>query len=171
VTEEFCVYLIGPPNAGKTTFVRTMSQSEVSSVDSQGDEYHNTAFNEGKLYLGLDIIQLRSIVNNRRFDYLWLEKQETCLGVILLIDSSELHHFREARSHAEAMLTYCSLPWIIVANKQDKPYAASISDLRYMLRIPSEIPVVPCVAKEYNSVKQVLLALLEETLKSIESEQ
>jgi signal recognition particle receptor subunit beta len=55
---------------------------------------------------------------------------------------------------------------VVAANKQDQPNAWSQDDLRLALDIPPEIPVVPCVATDKESVKRVLVALLDEVLKA-----
>jgi nitrogen-specific signal transduction histidine kinase len=45
----------------------------------------------------------------------------------------------------------------------------SIADLRRALRITEDIPIIPCNAADKESVKQVLLALLNEALKALAS--
>ena len=47
---------------------------------------------------------------------------------------------------------------------------AEVSPWMRALRLPKEIPVVPCIATEWESVKQVILTLLEEVLKRPEDD-
>jgi hypothetical protein len=53
-----------------------------------------------------------------------------------------------------------------VANKQDEQNAWSPEELRFALRLPEEIKVLPCVATDRESVKTVLLELLYILLQS-----
>ena len=53
-------------------------------------------------------------------------------------------------------------PYGVAANKQDDPAALPAGTIRQHLRLPAEIPVVPCVATERESCKAVLMALLDE---------
>lgn len=165
--EEFFIFVIGPFNAGKKTFIQTICKTNVGILERQVGEDLLVGFYEGKLYLDEFVILFWANPGARRFDYLrLLANEKGGLGIIYLVDSAQPVTFREARSIFETFQAYSLLPCIVAANKQDKPDAVSTSDLRYILRIPDEIPVVPCVATDYDSVKQVLLALLEETLKS-----
>jgi hypothetical protein len=59
----------------------------------------------------------------------------------------------------------------VAANKQDHPDAWSPDDLRIALKIDSGIKVVPCVARERESVKGALLELLYSILERMDAEQ
>jgi signal recognition particle receptor subunit beta len=57
--------------------------------------------------------------------------------------------------------TITDAPFVVAANKQDDPAALPLSYIRRRLQLPFEIPLLPCVATERESVKNVLLALLD----------
>jgi hypothetical protein len=59
----------------------------------------------------------------------------------------------------------------VAANKQDVDDAWSPEDLRIALRIPEAVSMVPCVATERGSVKEVLLELLYSILELMEEEE
>lgn len=107
-------------------------------------------------------------VGNRQFDHMWLIFEENILGFILLIDSTDLSNIHETKSIIQTFVRYSPTTWIVAANKQDLPEAWDVESLRIALRIPKEIPVVPCIATEWESVKVVILALLEEVFKRTE---
>jgi signal recognition particle receptor subunit beta len=50
---------------------------------------------------------------------------------------------------------------VVAANKQDKPNAWSPDELRLALRLPPHVKVLPCMANNRDSVKNVLLELLD----------
>ncbi len=52
------------------------------------------------------------------------------------------------------------MPYLVAANKQDLDDAWPADDLRIVLRVDPDVKVVPCVAKDKESVKSVLLELL-----------
>jgi signal recognition particle receptor subunit beta len=58
---------------------------------------------------------------------------------------------------------------VVAANKQDHPDAWEPEDLRIALRIEQNVKLLPCVAKDKESVKQVLLELLYSILEEMEA--
>jgi signal recognition particle receptor subunit beta len=54
----------------------------------------------------------------------------------------------------------------VAANKQDMEDAWAPEDLRIALKIRPEIKLLPCVAKDKESVKKVLLELLYSVLET-----
>jgi len=59
---------------------------------------------------------------------------------------------------------------VVAANKQDLVDAWSPEDLRIALKIDSNVKVLPCVAKDKEQVKSVLLELLYSILEGMEEE-
>ncbi|MEL6271475.1 MAG: hypothetical protein AAFU54_23305 [Chloroflexota bacterium] len=62
-----------------------------------------------------------------------------------------------------AMWVYSQAPLLLVANNFN-PDNWSLDDLRIIMRLDDDIPLIPCNAKDSESVKHVLLALCEENL-------
>jgi signal recognition particle receptor subunit beta len=58
---------------------------------------------------------------------------------------------------------------VVAANKQDLEDAWSIDDLRIALRIEEGIKLLPCVANNKESVKEVLLQLLYSILEEMDT--
>jgi len=76
------------------------------------------------------------------------------------VDSASPETFREAKSILETFRAYAPTPYVVAANKQDNPEAWAPDDLRIALRIDDHIKLLPCVATDKESVKNVLLELL-----------
>ena len=66
---------------------------------------------------------------------------------------------------------HSAVPYIVAANKQDLEDAWPAEDLRIVLRVEPDIKVVPCVATDKESVKQVLLELLFSILALLDAEE
>ena len=66
-------------------------------------------------------------------------------------------------------VSYRDTPYVIAANKQDKPNAWSPEELRLALRLPAHIKVLPCVASERDSVNSPpqTLYVLDDTGRAI----
>jgi signal recognition particle receptor subunit beta len=53
------------------------------------------------------------------------------------------------------------VPFVVAANKQDDPTALPLDYIRRRLGLSEDIPVLSCVATNRESVKEVLLTLLD----------
>ncbi len=82
------------------------------------------------------------------------------LGFVVMVDSARPETFREAKIILETFRAYAPTPYVVAANKQDHPEAWSPQDLRIALRLDDRIKLLPCVATDKESVKNVLLELL-----------
>ncbi|MEJ2488003.1 MAG: hypothetical protein P8Y68_19980 [Anaerolineales bacterium] len=85
----------------------------------------------------------------------------------MMIDSTRPETFREARSILETFRAYAPTPYVVAANKQDMDDAWEVDDMRIALRLDNEIPLIPTVARDRESVKSVLIDLLTNILSEI----
>ncbi|MBN1642727.1 MAG: ATP/GTP-binding protein [Anaerolineae bacterium] len=166
----------GPFNAGKTQFIGTISEIDVVSTEepiSRAAERikHSTtvAMDFGRITVDQDLVlYLFGTPGQKRFDFMWEILSEGMLGFVVLIDSARPETFREARRILEVFRGYAPTPYVVAANKQDLADAWSASDLRIALKVPSEVKVLPCVATDKESVKNVLLELLYAILEEMD---
>ncbi|MEL6150777.1 MAG: hypothetical protein AAFR56_14210 [Chloroflexota bacterium] len=70
----------------------------------------------------------------------------------------------DVKNMSMTMWGYSQAPLLLVANNFKFDYW-SLDDLRIILRLDDDIPLIPCNAKDSECVKRVLLALCEENLK------
>lgn len=151
--ERFNIMVTGPWQSGRMTFLQQVGGYPIVEIRP----YVNT------LVIPIDDeleLQLFRTPGRQRMDFMWNYLPIT-IGIIELIDSSKPEHFREVRSIFETFRAYYPVPLIVAANKQDLPEAWSIDDLTVALRLKDWLPMVPCVATDHESVRQVLLTLLE----------
>ncbi len=114
------------------------------------------------------VLYLFGTPGQRRFDFMWEILSEGMLGFIVMVDSARPETFREARNILETFRAYAPTPYVVAANKQDDPDAWAIEDMRIALRLSSPVKLLPCVAKDKETVKKVLLELLYSILEEME---
>ncbi len=167
----------GPFSSGKTEFIKSISEIDVVSTDSkitsenEREQKENTtvAMDFGRITVDEDLVlYLFGTPGQRRFDFMWEILAEGMLGFIVMVDSAKPETFREARSILETFRAYAPTPYVVAANKQDHPDAWEPEDLRIALSIEEGIKLLPCVAKERDSVRNVLLELLYTILEEME---
>ncbi len=169
--------ITGPFSSGKTEFIRSISEIEVVSTErdittpaEQVKDQTTVAMDFGRITVDDDLVlYLFGTPGQRRFDFMWEILAEGMLGFVVMVDSSKPETFREAKSILETFRAYAPTPYVVAANKQDHPDAWSPDDLRIALRIEDSVKLLPCVALEKESVKNVLLELLYSILEEMES--
>lgn len=171
--------ITGPFSAGKTEFIRSISEIDVVTTDetiSQDSAEYGTkeqttvAMDFGRITVDDDLVlYLFGTPGQRRFDFMWEILAEGMLGFVVMVDSAKPETFREAKSILETFRAYAPTPYVVAANKQDNAEAWPPEDLRIALRIDPHIKLLPCVATDKESVKNVLLELLYSILEEMDA--
>jgi small GTP-binding protein len=165
----------GPFNSGKTEFIQTVSEIDVVSTErkitaeaEKVKESTTVAMDFGRITVDDELVlYLFGTPGQKRFDFMWEILSEGMLGFIVMIDSTRPETFREARSILETFRAYAPTPYVVAANKQDMDDAWDVDDMRIALRLDNEIPLLPTVARDKESVKSVLIDLLTDILNEI----
>jgi uncharacterized protein len=158
----------GPFNAGKTEFISAVSEIDVVSTErritdatSRIKKETTVAMDFGRITVDDELVlYLFGTPGQKRFDFMWEILSEGMLGFVVLVDSVRPETFREARRILDVFRSYASTPYVVAANKQDMEDAWSPEDLRIALKVQPDVKLLPCVAKNKESVKGVLLELL-----------
>ena len=164
----------GPFDSGKTEFISSISEIDVvsterkiSDVTSRVKKETTVAMDFGRItvddYL---VLYLFGTPGQKRFDFMWEILSEGMLGFVVLVDSVRPETFREARRILDVFRAYAATPYVVAANKQDLEDAWTPEDLRIALKVRPGIKLLPCVAKDKESVKNVLLELLYSILET-----
>jgi hypothetical protein len=166
----------GPFNAGKTEFIRSVSEIDVVSTErkitSDVEMIKNTttvAMDFGRITVDDELVlYLFGTPGQKRFDFMWEILSEGMLGFVVVVDSTRPESFREARHILETFRAYAPTPYIVAANKQDRKDAWEVDDIRIALRLAPQIKMLDCVATQRESVKSILLELLYSILSEME---
>lgn len=169
----------GPFNAGKTAFIRSVSEIDVVAterkISAEAEKVKETttvAMDFGRITVDDDLVlYLFGTPGQKRFDFMWEILSEGMLGFIVMVDSTRPETFREARSILQTFRAYAPTPYVVAANKQDMPDAWDLEDMRVALRLDPKVKFMPCVAQKKDSVKSVLLELLYSILAEMEGGQ
>jgi signal recognition particle receptor subunit beta len=178
-TQTVKMVVTGPFNSGKTQFVGSISEIDVVSterkISSEAEKVKDqttVAMDFGRITVDDDLIlYLFGTPGQRRFDFMWEILAEGMLGFVVIVDSSRPETFREAKSILETFRAYAPTPYVVAANKQDVTDALALDDLRIALRLEDGVKLLPCVAKDKESVKNVLLELLYGILEEMDSDE
>jgi small GTP-binding protein len=165
----------GPFNSGKTEFIQTVSEIDVVSTErkisaeaEKVKESTTVAMDFGRITVDDELVlYLFGTPGQKRFDFMWEILSEGMLGFIVMIDSTRPETFREARTILETFRAYAPTPYVVAANKQDMDDAWDVDDMRIALRLDNEVPLLPAIATQKDSVKSVLIELLTNILNEI----
>jgi len=170
--------ITGPFSAGKTEFIRSVSEIDVVSTERKLSSIHEKTIKEattvamdfGRITVDDDLVlYLFGTPGQRRFDFMWEILSEGMLGFVVMVDSTRPETFREARSILETFHAYAPTPYVVAANKQDVKDAWEVDDMRHALRLDSKVKLVSCIATDRDSVKTILLELLYSILNEMEN--
>jgi signal recognition particle receptor subunit beta len=169
--------ITGPFSAGKTEFIGSVSEIDVVSTEkkitAEEEKIKSTttvAMDFGRITIDEDLIlYLFGTPGQKRFDFMWEILSEGMLGFIVLVDSARPETFREARYILDTFRAYAPTPYVVAANKQDSDDAWAPDDIRIALRIDPAVKLLPCIARDKESVKNVLLELLYSILEEMEA--
>ena len=172
IIKKIKIVVAGPFSAGKTSFINTVSEIKTVkterktqvSLEKSVKDYTTVAMDFGKIRIDNEHeLYLFGTPGQSRFDFMWEILGEGALGIIILVDSTDPSTFHEARRIINFFQSRFPVPTVVGANKQDLPNAWSPEDVRTALDIDEDegIPVLPVVALDKESVKRVLLTLLD----------
>ena len=168
--------ITGDVGAGKTEFIRTISEIEPVKTEAKvTDEFAElkpettVAMDFGRITVddGL-VLHLYGTPGQIRFDFMWEILSTGILGYVVLVDSTRPQTCPTTRRVVEFFETISDVPYVVVANKQDVEDAFSTDDIRHILSLDDGIPVLPCNALDKGQVKEVLLVLFDRILASVE---
>jgi uncharacterized protein len=165
---NYKIVVTGPFSSGKTQFIKTISDIDVVSTErritteDRGIKDETTvAMDYGRVKLNDDTLYLYGTPGQVRFDFMWEILSSEMNAFIVLVDSTDTPSFPEAAEFIEQFSSYMNVPHIVVANKTDLDDAANLTEVRRGTKAGSDITVMPCVATQKSSVRQVLLQMVE----------
>jgi small GTP-binding protein len=162
------IVVTGSFNSGKTVFIKTISDIPVVSTEKRittedkGIKAETTvAMDYGRVQLDGDTLYLYGTPGQTRFDFMWEILSSEMNGFIVLVDSTDAPSFPDAAELINLFSSFVTVPHLVVANKTDLEGAAKLSDVRRGTKAGSDVTVMPCVATQKSSVRQVLLQMVQ----------
>ncbi|MDP2182431.1 MAG: ATP/GTP-binding protein [Actinomycetota bacterium] len=169
------VVVTGPFNAGKTTFIKAVSEitvlsteRQVSDTSGEGGGETTVAMDFGRITISDDVVlYLFGTPGQERFSFMWETLSEGMLGFVLLVDALELESIQDARAMIAFFREMSDVPFVVAANKITAEEAERLERLRGELALEEAVPLLPMDAREKDSVKAVLLGLLYRIVESM----
>lgn len=165
---SYKIVVTGPFNSGKTQFIRTISDIEVVSTErritteDRGIKDETTvAMDYGRTVINDVTLFLFGTPGQTRFDFMQEILSSEMDGFLILVDSTDVHSFPDASDLIAKFTSFVSVPHLIVSNKTDLEGSVSLSEVRRGTKASDQITVMPCVATQKTSVRQVLLQMIE----------
>jgi signal recognition particle receptor subunit beta len=174
------IVVVGGFGVGKTTMVGAVSEIKplrteepltergMRTDDTAGVEGKTTttvAMDFGRISLREDLVlYLFGTPGQQRFWFMWDELAVGALGAVVLTDTRRLADCFPAVDYFERR----QIPFIIAVNCFEGSTAHEPEDIRVALDLDPGFPVVLCDARSKDSAKEVLIALVEHVLMSVE---
>ncbi len=157
------ILVAGPCGAGKTTFIRTLSQSPVVNTDvpcSTANRATTVAMDFGQLSLDRYTIHLFGAPGQDRFEFTWEVLLEGALGVLLLVSGNDATHFPQVRRISDYLLSRNPVPLVVGVTHQDHPNCWDCKEVASYLDLdPTE--VIPIDATNLESASELLVRLFD----------
>lgn len=170
------VVITGPFNAGKTTFIKTISEITVLSTERkvteasrEGTGETTVAMDFGRITISDDVVlYLFGTPGQERFSFMWETLSEGMLGFVLLVDAKDSSSYADAASMIRFFRTMSDVPFVVAANRLPPGDAQELVAVRSALGLDDDIPLMALDARDRESVKAVLVRLLHRILDSME---
>jgi signal recognition particle receptor subunit beta len=162
--------------AGKTTFVGSVSEimpltteavmteasTGIDDLDATPLKQTTTvAMDFGRVSLEEDLVlYLFGTPGQERFWFMWDDLVRGAIGAVVLTDTRRLADSFSPIDFFEDR----GLPYVIGLNCFDGKQSHGIDEVRDALAIDERIPIVPCDARDRESVKQTLITMTEYSL-------
>ena len=154
------ILVTGPYNAGKTSFVKSISKKSVSVERMAMEKFPTTiAMDIGHVDHKGFVADVFGTPGQERFDLMLDVLAKEAVGAFILVDSTEPQTFARAKEMINKTQSE-AIPKIIVANKQDLPGALSPEQIREIMKLDKSIPIIPTIVNENTGVEEALDTLL-----------
>lgn len=158
---------------GKTTLVGAISEIEPLTTEATMTSYSEgiddlskldrktsttVAMDFGRITIDRDVIlYLFGTPGQERFWFMWDDLVDGAMGAVVLLDTRRIEECFAAVDYFESR----GVPFVAVVNQFPDAGSYSLEEVRDALALPAHVPLVRADARSRESVKMVLIALLD----------
>jgi signal recognition particle receptor subunit beta len=158
---------------GKTTFVGAISEIDPLTTEATMTSYSEgvddlsaverktsttVAMDFGRITIDSEIIlYLFGTPGQERFWFMWDDLVDGAIGAVVLLDTRRIEDCFAAVDYFESR----GVPFVAAVNQFPDAGSYSLEEVREALALPGHVPLVRTDARSRDSVKMVLIALLD----------
>src|SRR5512137_1225966 len=132
------IVVTGPFNAGKTTFIKSVSEitvlsteRQISDTSGEGEGETTVAMDFGRITVSDDVVlYLFGTPGQARFSFMWETLSEGMLGFVLLVDGRDPATFDDAKGMIEFFTKMSDVPFVVAANKVEATDESLLARIR-----------------------------------------
>uniref|UniRef100_A0A8C5N3A1 ARF like GTPase 10 n=1 Tax=Leptobrachium leishanense TaxID=445787 RepID=A0A8C5N3A1_9ANUR len=166
------ILVLGLDEAGKSSVIHTMSTNTIKSSSAPTHGFNSATIRSPGLRI--ELLEVGGSFNLRTY---WLQYLKNAHIIVFVVDSTDERRLPLARHELHRLLEAApQLPIMVLANKQDRDTALSISDIHTGLSLHNTasqraVTVLGTSARsdggEHSTPLQTVLSLLQEKLHSV----
>lgn len=172
--------IAGPVGAGKTTFVRTISEIDVVDTDRVATDHTadikaktTVAFDFGRINIGDNFaLQLYGTPGQERFDFMWDMLIKDAHACIILVAAHRPNEFRYARQIANFMNQRKQIPMVIGITHGDDPEAWDQENIAIAMGLNNEANalITDVDSRDIASVANSIMLIVQQLAQQIAAE-
>jgi signal recognition particle receptor subunit beta len=162
----------GTVGAGKSTFIRSISEIKVVDTDTRATDETallkprtTVAFDFGRLQFGPDmVLHLHGTPGQSRFDFMWDMLIRKAHAYILLVAAHRPREFRQAHKIVNFMEERVHIPMVIGLTHTDCPGAWSVEDVYIASGYLNKFhrpPMIKVDPTQRESVAEAMITLIQ----------